>query len=107
METGDIAADRAELILPPVLDLRAAVPLHRDLLDRCGAPLRIDARAVERIGGQCAAVLLSAGRQWAADGHELRLESISPALRDGLTLLGIEPSQIGTDASAEAGGDLL
>lgn len=107
METGNISAHGAELALAPILDIRAATPLHRDILERCGAPLRIDASAVERIGAQCAAILLAAGRQWEADGHALHLDGVSPAMRDGLTVLGIDPSQIAPQASGESDGEAI
>lgn len=89
----------ADLVLAPILDVRAAVPLHRELLDRRGASIVVDASAVERIGGQCAAILLSARRSWSSDGHELRIAGTSPALQEGLKLLGIDPAEIGSDGS--------
>ncbi|WP_287799477.1 STAS domain-containing protein, partial [Acidiphilium sp.] len=58
-----------QLMLDPILDLKAASPLAQALLARRGGDLRIDAGAVERLGGQCLQVLLSARATWEADGH--------------------------------------
>ncbi|MFA4937729.1 STAS domain-containing protein [Brevundimonas sp.] len=65
------------LILPDVLDLNAAEPLKADLLALRGHPLTLDASAVERLGGLCLQVLLSARKTWAADGVNLSLGSVS------------------------------
>lgn len=65
------------LILPDVLDLNAAEPLKADLLALRGHPLTLDASAVERLGGLCLQVLLSASKTWAADGVNLSLGSVS------------------------------
>ncbi len=91
---ADVAQADASIVLDPVLDIRAAVPLHRELMDRRGAPLRIDGRNVERIGGQCAAILLSAARSWAGDGMSLVLDEPSESLCDGLRVLGLDASRI-------------
>lgn len=100
MEPYDTSEDAAQLVLTPILDMRAAAPLHRDLLERRGASIVVDASAVERIGGQCAAILLSAHRSWAGDGHEMHLTGMSPGLAEGLRLLGIDPAQIGAERPA-------
>ncbi|WP_428153895.1 STAS domain-containing protein [Brevundimonas sp.] len=65
------------LILPDVLDLNAAEPLKAELLALRGHPLTLDASAVERLGGLCLQVLLSARKTWAADGVNLSLGSVS------------------------------
>ena len=54
-------------LLPGVLDLTVAAPLARDILARRGAPLEIDASSVQRLGGQCLQVLLSAAALWQVD----------------------------------------
>jgi len=61
----------ASVVLPPVLDIRAAGPLQAEILGLRGQPLTIDASAVERLGGLCLQVLLSARSTWAADGQTL------------------------------------
>jgi chemotaxis protein CheX len=72
----------AKLQLEPVLDLGAAERLHAQLLGVRGRPLEIDASRVERLGGLCLQVLLSAGETWAADGHTANLTGASPAFED-------------------------
>jgi chemotaxis protein CheX len=48
--------------LPDVLDLKAATPLTVEFLSMRGRPLDVDASRVERLGGQCLQVLLSAAK---------------------------------------------
>ncbi len=75
-------------MLPPVLDLRAAAPLAAELLGRRGKPLTIDAAAVERLGGQCLQILLSARNTWVADGQAFSIQNASVAFTDSLAALG-------------------
>jgi chemotaxis protein CheX len=65
------------LILAEVLDLNAAEPLKAELLALRGHELTLDASAVERLGGLCLQILLSARKTWAADGVNLSLGSVS------------------------------
>lgn len=76
------------LKLVPVLDLNAAEPLKAELLARRGADLTIDASAVDRLGGLCLQVLLSAKRTWQADGVNLKLEPLSDALAEQWVAFG-------------------
>jgi chemotaxis protein CheX len=59
------------VVLPAVLDIRAAAPLQAEILGLRGQPLTLDASAVERLGGLCLQVLLSARATWASDGQPL------------------------------------
>ena len=59
------------VVLPSVLDIRAAGPLQAEILGLRGQPLTLDVSAVERLGGLCLQVLLSARATWAADGQPL------------------------------------
>nr|WP_314433185.1 STAS domain-containing protein [uncultured Brevundimonas sp.] len=61
------------LTLPPVLDLKAAESLKTALLSHRGRVLVLDASGVERLGGLCLQVLLSALRLWRDDQINLRL----------------------------------
>lgn len=70
------------VILPAVLDLKAAAPLQAELLAVRGGPVGIDASAVERLGGLCLQVLLSARATWADDGQALSLSATSPPFSD-------------------------
>jgi chemotaxis protein CheX len=63
--------------LMPVLDLIAAATLAAELLPHRGHPLRIDASHVQRLGGQCLQVLLSAEHTWQADGAAFSIEGPS------------------------------
>lgn len=65
------------LTLAEVLDLNAAEPLKAELLALRGHELTLDASAVERLGGLCLQILMSARKTWAADGVNLRLGSVS------------------------------
>jgi chemotaxis protein CheX len=76
------------LPLPAVMDLKAAAPLRAALLDRRGGALELDGSEVERIGGLCLQVLLAAETTWRADGHAFAVIRPSPALEEGLRLLG-------------------
>ncbi len=78
----------APLALPAVLDLNAAAPLARALMDRRGRPLVLDGSAVRRLGGPCLQVLLSARVTWEADGLSLTLAYPSPDLEAALALMG-------------------
>lgn len=53
--------------LPEVLDLKAATPLTVEFLTLRGRPVHVDASNVQRLGGQCLQVLLSAAMTWKAD----------------------------------------
>lgn len=75
--------------LDETLDLRAATPLKAALLERRGADLRIDASAVQHLGGLCAQLLAAAVATWAADGVALTFPAASDAFAQGARLLGL------------------
>jgi chemotaxis protein CheX len=77
-----------ELVLAEVLDLGAAAPLLASLLAIRGRDARLDASEVQRVGGQCLQVLLSAAATWRADGVCLSLDTPSTAFAEQLALLG-------------------
>ena len=76
------------VVLPEVLDLRAAGPLAQRILGFQGRPLTIDASGVERLGGLCLQVLLSARLSWAVDRLPLTIVNPSKAFLDSLELFG-------------------
>jgi len=78
------------LKLDAVLDLKAAAPLQAALLARRGHPLEIDASAVQRLGGLCLQVLLSAQKTWADDGGVFHLGRGSEAFSEALRLFGAD-----------------
>jgi chemotaxis protein CheX len=72
----------AKLQLEPVLDLGAAERLHARLMELRGQPLEIDASQVERLGGLCLQVLISARNTWQADGHSAVIGQASNTFED-------------------------
>ena len=89
---SDIAeADPTELAtvsLIPILDLQAAEPLRAELISLRGRPLEIDASQVNRLGGLCLQVLMSARKIWAEDGVPLTVSQPSSAFSEQLTAFG-------------------
>lgn len=82
------AAD-ASLHLDDKLDVTKARSLAAALVERRGAPVVVDASAVQHLGAQCAQVLLSARRSWQDAGHDFRFAQPSEAFADGARLLGL------------------
>jgi chemotaxis protein CheX len=80
-EAGDQPA-AAKLLLEPVLDLGAAERLHARLTELRGQPLDIDASQVERLGGLCLQVRISARDTWRADGKSAVIDHASAAFED-------------------------
>ncbi len=84
------AAEAQPIVLDSVLDLRAATPLAGEFRERRGADVEIDASNVERLGAQCAQVLLSAEKTWAAEGLKLSITDSSPEFQEGLGVLAVQ-----------------
>jgi chemotaxis protein CheX len=76
------------LHLDPVLDLQAAAPLQAALLARRGGALEVDASAVQRLGGLCLQVLISAHCTWCDDALPFAVIPRSAAFTDALALFG-------------------
>ena len=74
--------------LPGVLDLGAALPLRSELLRHRGAPLILDGSGVQRLGGLCLQIVLSAKAAWAAEQIEFELHNPSQALVEALATFG-------------------
>ena len=83
-------SEAASLTLPPELDIKAAAPLAADLIALRGRNLTLDASQVDRVGGQCLQVLLSAAGAWSADGAELSVAEPSPAFLDAIQVAGLD-----------------
>jgi chemotaxis protein CheX len=79
----------AALRLSKVLDLAAAATLKDDLAQFRGRSAVIDASDVQRLGTQCAQVLLSAQRTWLAENQTFEIKDASEAFREGLNRLGV------------------
>ena len=84
-EAGEQPA-AAKLLLEPVLDLGAAERLHTRLMELRGQPLDIDASQVERLGGLCLQVLISARNTWQADGQSAVIGHASTAFEDAWSM---------------------
>jgi chemotaxis protein CheX len=94
----DTSTASRTLQLPEVLDLPAAGPLARTLVESRGANVVIDASSVQRVGAQCMQVLLSAASAWTSDGLSLAIVNRSQGFAEGLQILGIS-----ADAFIEGG----
>jgi len=79
--------------LPDILDIRAAATLAEELLALRGKALEIDASRVQRLGGQCLQVLLSASLTWKADENPFALTKASGDFLEGLGRLGVSISE--------------
>ncbi|WP_102959964.1 STAS domain-containing protein [Mangrovicella endophytica] len=88
------AASAASLELPAVLDLKAAAPLAEQLLAMRGSPITVSAAQVERIGAQCAQVLLSAAATWKSDKASFAITGASDGFESGLRLMGLSTERL-------------
>lgn len=86
-------AATGKMTLARELDINAAGPLATELLKARGKDLALNASEIDRVGGQCLQVLLSAAATWAADGAELTIEEPSPAFLDAVEIAGLELTQ--------------
>ena len=84
----DAANETAAVRLAQILDLNAAAPLAQELAALRGRDVELDGSAVERLGGQCLQVLLSARATWAQDGRAFALSAPSEGLCTALALMG-------------------
>src|SRR5208282_6058115 len=75
--------------LPEVLDLKAATPLTVEFLTLRGRPVHVDASNVQRLGGQCLQVLLSAAMTWKADKIPFVLLNLPSDFNELLARLGV------------------
>ena len=82
------------ITLPAVLDLRAAEPLKAQILAVRGQEALLDVSAVERLGGLCLQVLLSALVTWRADGQSLTFINVSEAFASQWSALGASATDL-------------
>ena len=78
----------SDLVLPASLDIQQAAPLQARLLALRGQAVTLDGSAVERLGGLCLQVLLSAQCTWIGDGQTLRISPVSEAFARQWTAFG-------------------
>ena len=87
-------AASGKLALSPVLDLNEASALHGKLMSMRGKDVVIDASAVERVGVQCAQVLVAGAVAWQADKKSFLVEKASDAFEKTMQLIGISEAQL-------------
>ncbi len=78
------------------MDLKAAAPLRAQLLELRGKPVELDGGDVQRLGGLCLQVLLSARDSWSHDGMPFSLAAASEALEHSLSLFGVHAEEFQT-----------
>ena len=88
------------LRLPDILDLTCAGPLAESFRALRGVELAVDAARVQRVGAQCAQVIMSAVATWKADEVALCVIDPSPELSETFSLLGIGLAEISTEEEA-------
>ena len=88
------------VILPPVLDIQYCEALRAELLALRGQPVTIDGSAVERLGGLCLQVLISAQQTWARDGQSLTIDRVSEAFADQWNMFGAASATADLGAAA-------
>jgi chemotaxis protein CheX len=87
-------AASGNLALSPVLDLNEATSLHGKLMSMRGSNVVIDASAVERVGVQCAQVLVAGAATWKADKKSFLIEKASDAFEKTMQLIGIDSNKL-------------
>jgi chemotaxis protein CheX len=88
------SASTLQMLLPEVLDVRAAGPLATAFLDARGHQMRIDASNVASVGAQCLQVIASAKLTWERDGMAIVVVNPSEPFRDALSVAGMEMQSI-------------
>jgi chemotaxis protein CheX len=87
-------AASGSLALASVLDLNEASALHGKLMSMRGKDIAIDASAVERVGVQCAQVLVAGARAWQADKKSFQVAKASDAFTKTMQLIGINDDNL-------------
>lgn len=82
-------AGPGSLKLSAILDLNEASVLHGKLVSMRGSDIVLDASGVERVGVQCAQVLVAGARAWEADKKSFLVEKASDAYQKTMQLIGI------------------
>jgi len=81
----------AVVTLPAVLDIQQVEPIRAALLALRGRDVVVDGSAVERLGGLCLQVLISAQQSWVRDGHSLIIDRVSEAFANQWNTFGADP----------------
>ncbi|WP_102226655.1 STAS domain-containing protein [Acidimangrovimonas sediminis] len=83
-------APPGRLTLPAVIDLPRASALKAELDAARGAPLTVEAEAVDRIGGLGQQVLMAAALSWQADGLSFAIAGASEGFAASAAMLGLD-----------------
>jgi chemotaxis protein CheX len=89
----------AAVVLPAVLDIQQAGPLRDQLLALRGQSVVVDGALVERLGGLCLQVLISAQQTWVGDGLSLVIDQASDAFAEQWNAFG---AQVAASQSGES-----
>lgn len=76
------------LPLPETFDRKAVSAFARTLLDHRGADTVLDASGVQRMGALAVEMLISARKQWQADGKALSIRDASDPFVTSLEAVG-------------------
>ncbi|RWX76978.1 STAS domain-containing protein [Neorhizobium lilium] len=87
-------AGSGKMKLSAVLDLNEASALHGQLISMRGSDIVLDASGVERVGVQCAQVLVAGARAWDEDKKSFLVEKASDAFEKTMQLIGINPANL-------------
>jgi anti-anti-sigma regulatory factor len=79
----------APVLLPARLDSAAAVQLARDLREREGTPVTLDASQVDLLGARAVQTLLVAAAAWRAAGVSFAVVNLPDGVRGQLATLGL------------------
>ena len=92
----DLDATLSSIVLPEVLDLKAAQSLATRLLAARGKNVTLDASGVTHLGAQCLQILFSAAATWRADDAMFTLHDPSGSFADHVASLGdrFEPQSL-------------
>ena len=90
MAAKKAAAGPGSLKLSAVLDLNEASVLHGKLMSMRGSDIVLDASSVERVGVQCAQVLVAGVKAWETDKKSFLVEKASDAYQKTMQLIGID-----------------
>ncbi len=85
----ELSEDFTTIELAETLDLRAAAALLDELKQHQESNIQLDAENVQRVGGQCAQVLLSAAQAWAEAQKQFHIINPSEAYQECMSTLGI------------------
>ncbi len=80
--------ERTVLALTANLDILAAEPLKAELLAQRGQAVTLDSSNVERLGGLCLQVLMSAQKTWDQDGRSFEISPMSDAFSNQWAAFG-------------------